>query len=41
VITETVPTGVHATPDNLRYLHAKAAHTNHTIALPGLAFLAG
>jgi GTP cyclohydrolase II len=40
-IAETVPTGVHATPDNLRYLHAKAAHTHHTIALPGLAFLAG
>lgn len=40
-IARTVPTGVHATPDNLRYLHAKAAHTHHTIALPGLAFLAG
>lgn len=40
-VAATVPTGVHATPDNLRYLHAKAAHTHHTIALPGLAFLAG
>ena len=40
-VAETVPTGVHATPDNLRYLHAKAAHTNHTIALPGMACLAG
>jgi GTP cyclohydrolase II len=40
-VTETVPTSVHATPDNLRYLHAKATHTQHTIALPGLAFLAG
>jgi GTP cyclohydrolase II len=40
-VAETVPTGVHATPDNLRYLHAKAAHTHHTIALPGLACLAG
>jgi len=35
-VAETVPTGVHATPDNLRYLHAKAEHTHHTIALPGL-----
>ena len=40
-VAETVPTGVHVTPDNLRYLHAKAAHTHHTIALPGLASLAG
>jgi GTP cyclohydrolase II len=39
-VTETVPTGVHATPDNLRYLLAKASHTHHTIALPGLACLA-
>jgi GTP cyclohydrolase II len=33
----TVPTGVHATPDNLRYLDAKVRHTNHTLALPELA----
>jgi GTP cyclohydrolase II len=39
-VAETVPTGVHATPDNLRYLLAKASHTHHTIALPGLACLA-
>ncbi|GAA4734387.1 hypothetical protein GCM10023263_91360 [Phytohabitans rumicis] len=35
-IAETVPTGVHATPSNLNYLHAKAQHTNHTIPLPEL-----
>lgn len=29
----TVPTGVHATTDNLRYLRAKAQHTGHTIRL--------
>jgi GTP cyclohydrolase II len=34
-VTETVPTGVHATPSNLRYLRAKARHTHHTIALAG------
>jgi GTP cyclohydrolase II len=28
-----VPTGVHATPSNLRYLSAKVEHTHHTIAL--------
>jgi len=39
-VAETVPTGVHATPSNLRYLHAKAEHTHHTIALPGLAAVA-
>lgn len=39
-IAETVPTGVHSTPDNLRYLLAKASHTHHTIALPGVACLA-
>jgi GTP cyclohydrolase II len=27
-------TGVHASPDNLRYLRAKVTHTGHTIALP-------
>jgi len=34
MVAETVPTGVHVNPDNLRYLHAKAEHTHHTIALP-------
>jgi GTP cyclohydrolase II len=32
-VAETVPTGVHATPNNLRYLSAKVEHTHHTIAL--------
>jgi GTP cyclohydrolase II len=32
-ISETVPTGVHATPSNLRYLSAKVEHTHHTISL--------
>jgi GTP cyclohydrolase II len=32
-ISETVPTGVHATPSNLRYLSAKVQHTHHTISL--------
>ncbi|MEQ0559750.1 GTP cyclohydrolase II [Amycolatopsis sp. NEAU-NG30] len=36
-VAATVPTGVHATPDNLRYLHAKVRHTSHTLALPELA----
>jgi GTP cyclohydrolase II len=40
-VATTVPTGVHATPDNLRYLHAKAQHTHHTITVPGFACLAG
>jgi GTP cyclohydrolase II len=38
------PTGVFATDSNVRYLHAKAQHTHHTIDLPdtaGLATLAG
>jgi GTP cyclohydrolase II len=38
------PTGVFATDSNVRYLHAKAKHTHHTIALPetaGLAALVG
>jgi GTP cyclohydrolase II len=39
-IDETVPTGVHATPNNLRYLSAKVEHTHHTIALAGLSRLA-
>ncbi|MER5220718.1 GTP cyclohydrolase II [Streptomyces flaveus] len=36
-VTRTVPTGVHSTPSNLRYLHAKAQHTHHTIDLPATA----
>jgi GTP cyclohydrolase II len=36
-VAGTVPTGVHLTPDNLRYLDAKVRHTNHTLALPELA----
>ena len=33
-ITERIPTGVHVSPSNLRYLTAKANHAAHTIALP-------
>jgi GTP cyclohydrolase II len=33
-VASTVPTAVHASPDNLRYLQAKVAHTGHTIVLP-------
>ncbi|HYN95337.1 MAG TPA: GTP cyclohydrolase II [Pilimelia sp.] len=33
-IDTVLPTRVHASPDNLRYLHAKAARTGHTLALP-------
>jgi GTP cyclohydrolase II len=33
-ITERIPTGVHLSKDNVRYLAAKAAHTAHTIVLP-------
>jgi GTP cyclohydrolase II len=33
-ITEQVPTGVHLTPANARYLTAKARHTSHTLDLP-------
>jgi GTP cyclohydrolase II len=40
-VVEAVPTGVHATPSNLRYLRAKVRHDHHTIALTGLAALAG
>jgi GTP cyclohydrolase II len=39
-VTRTVPTGVHTTPSNLRYLHAKVQHTHHTIALAPMASLA-
>ncbi|MEU6260776.1 GTP cyclohydrolase II [Streptomyces sp. NPDC047043] len=34
------PTGVFATDSNVRYLHAKAEHTHHTIELPATAALA-
>jgi GTP cyclohydrolase II len=33
-VSRVVPTGVHARPDNLRYLRAKVSHTGHTITLP-------
>jgi GTP cyclohydrolase II len=33
-ITEQIPTGVHVSKDNVRYLAAKASHTAHTIVLP-------
>lgn len=36
-VSAQVPTGVFAGPDNLRYLHAKAKHTHHTIDLPAAA----
>ncbi|MEU1274017.1 GTP cyclohydrolase II [Streptomyces sp. NPDC005799] len=34
------PTGVFATDSNIRYLHAKAEHTHHTIRLPETAAFA-
>ena len=33
-ITERIPTGVHVSPSNVRYLTTKASHTSHTLALP-------
>ena len=33
-VTDRVPTGVHASEANLRYLTAKVTHTAHTIDLP-------
>jgi GTP cyclohydrolase II len=33
-VTEQVPTGVHVSKANVRYLAAKASHTAHTIVLP-------
>src|SRR4051812_44356926 len=33
-ITERVPTRLHVSPSNLRYLRAKARHTAHTLPLP-------
>jgi GTP cyclohydrolase II len=35
-VAERIPTGVHVSPANLRYLSAKAKHTAHTLDLPGL-----
>jgi GTP cyclohydrolase II len=40
-VARTVPTGVHTTPSNLRYLHAKVQHTHHTIALTPQPSLVG
>jgi GTP cyclohydrolase II len=34
VVAERIPTGVHLSADNVRYLTTKAAHTAHTIDLP-------
>jgi GTP cyclohydrolase II len=33
-VTQRVPTGVHMSPANVRYLATKASHTAHTIELP-------
>jgi GTP cyclohydrolase II len=33
-VSERIPTGVHVSDANLRYLSAKVSHTQHTIALP-------
>jgi GTP cyclohydrolase II len=33
-VTQRVPTGVHMSPANVRYLATKASHTSHTIDLP-------
>lgn len=33
-VRRSVPTGVFASESNLRYLHAKAEHTRHTLLLP-------
>ena len=33
-VSERVPTGVHLSPANLRYLSAKVVHTAHTLDLP-------
>ncbi|MFI5493904.1 GTP cyclohydrolase II [Actinoplanes sp. NPDC051859] len=35
-IKERIPTGVHLSPANLRYLSTKATHTAHTLDIPGL-----
>ena len=33
-VTQRVPTGVHMSSANVRYLATKASHTAHTIELP-------
>ncbi|XVV17156.1 GTP cyclohydrolase II [Actinoplanes sp. CA-131856] len=33
-VTQRIPTGVHMSPTNVRYLATKASHTAHTIELP-------
>ncbi|AEV83965.1 GTP cyclohydrolase [Actinoplanes sp. SE50] len=33
-VTQRIPTGVHVSAANVRYLRAKASHTSHTIELP-------
>jgi GTP cyclohydrolase II len=33
-VAERVPTGVHVSASNVRYLRAKVEHTGHTLALP-------
>jgi len=33
-VTDRVPTGVHLSDANVRYLSSKVSHTHHTIALP-------
>ncbi|MFI5934453.1 GTP cyclohydrolase II [Actinoplanes sp. NPDC051494] len=35
-VKERIPTGVHLSPANHRYLATKATHTAHTLDLPGL-----
>jgi GTP cyclohydrolase II len=35
-VKEHIPTGVHLSPANQRYLATKATHTSHTLDLPGL-----
>ena len=35
-VTERIPTGVHLSAANLRYLATKATHTAHTLDLPGV-----
>jgi len=41
VVRRSDSTGVFATDSNLRYLHAKVAHTQHAIDLTGVAGLVG
>jgi GTP cyclohydrolase II len=33
-VTDRLPTGVHLSGANVRYLSTKVTHTHHTIALP-------